>query len=1489
MTEQQPQAEDAAAAAPQAQATSDYQKARPVARSTSSRFTGARAPTTLSCGSASSFGGSNCDESSEHSDSTVGETASLEMPPASSGVMLGGERGAFGAHRQRQVSTPTPTQSPAPSLRPSSPSLSSASAPAGDSAVTAEKLTGAGGSPPPKDTLVLEGDQVKFGTPEALVVRLTSESGGGNIFLHQYLLTHSAHTTSLRLLELLSDRFNTAPPAQLSAQEAEQYTKTVIQPIRIRVFAVLKTWVEKLWNSSTDAELIAKAREFCGQAASTMTLAAPQMLKTIDKATSGEETQKTVMFDRPPPFTILPVSVGLGVPFTLEMCSFELLNAKEIARQMTLVEQNLFKAIKPWELIGLAWTKKDKSLAPNIAAITRHFNNMSRWVMGELCACDDLRKRIKMTEKFIELCGHLDELHNYNGILEIISGFGSSPVHRLKKTFAGVSPALSDTLARLSELVSQTRSYAALRQCLHNLRPPCIPYPGLYQTDMTFIEDGNKTFVDDLVNFAKCRLLATVILEIQQYQQAPYNIEPHPIIREWLMHLGLEVSEDTAFKQSLIIEPREKADASDSEKTDRADPSAASDQSSSSLISLVEQQAPSSLQSAEPATGGTSVPAAVAGAAAGVATADGQQQPAQVPVLFPGERSPTHTLLPAKMTVGEAVKKLLEKWSKVQHKYEFSAAYRRHVYGVRSTSATSSPSYALVRIPPPSAGAPCAVVADTCTIGDMVAAAVQQPQKKGSGDLFALVDAPVLVDVIYVHKGGCASFTVPIDTRAPLLSSVPLLEAAGGVESEFVLAHYENDLLVKWLNSNHSYAEHGLKPQAGSLVAFSLEHFFAKETEGQLKNRFQLEGATYTYLSLIKARFGHGYRPAVPDFNTGKRAKPSLLMEKRRWFLLADGFLFVSKDKEDPSPSLVLPLEYYEVTLAESSNLCILLKPIMSFKSSSTIMISCQQEEITRSWLTNLRHKSQVHEQTTLFGVDLRTLAVRSGTTSLVPTQLQEIVAALAKRAMHLERLFVSETSNSAVERAKSQLDLGLSLDLDELDVYVIGDLLKLFLAELPEPLLTSSMFSKFSRYVNNTPAEQQPGKAALRELLQRVPEPHEATLRYVLSFLRCWCDSCGLQPQRVAALFGPLFLRPAGADYYDIPQQSQNVVMSVTQQLLIYCNELLRTDAELLAQFKHNYKYSQALVQNQPVQVFSRAEKKEIEAVIFTHEVQSGRRAVPLPLKCVAAAERAVAEKAQQLQQPTSDVTATSTPPGTPKGALGALPPPPVARRPINPNRCSIAPPPLPPPGDDIAPPPLPPPDARQVPPPLPPDDDSDGEAAEQVEKEQEKEEEKPHSSRPPSHPPPPLPPSPVPAAEVMTTVAAAADDDEYSEPASLDSDDAYGAAAAAAPALPMVPPPARTATPNSPALISPTLPPHSPPPPAHRQPLLPPKLHPLPPPTRAPAPHGSPTQRRPSGLPQQQHHPPLPHPRALPQTAGRPLPPPAPRAKPKPPTSQQ
>jgi RasGEF domain len=63
----------------------------------------------------------------------------------------------------------------------------------------------------------------------------------------------------------------------------------------------------------------------------------------------------------------------------------------------------------------------------------------------------------------------------------------------------------------MGELMTRDENFKRFREHLHNVDPPCIPYLGVYLTDLTFIEEGNKDFINEtLINFDKRRKISQV-------------------------------------------------------------------------------------------------------------------------------------------------------------------------------------------------------------------------------------------------------------------------------------------------------------------------------------------------------------------------------------------------------------------------------------------------------------------------------------------------------------------------------------------------------------------------------------------------------------------------------------------------------------------------------------------------------------------------------------------------------------------------------------------------------------------------------------------------------------------------------------------------------------------------------------------------------------------------------------------------------------------
>ena len=106
-------------------------------------------------------------------------------------------------------------------------------------------------------------------------------------------------------------------------------------------------------------------------------------------------------------------------------------------------------------------------------------------------------------------------------------------------------------------------NWKAYRNTLKTRDPPCLPYLGLYFTDLTFIEDGNPDFLDkegSIINFVKCQHLSTVIQDIQQYQQRMYYFQEVKMIQNFFSVLAVK-TEDELYEISLEVEPRVRVDS----------------------------------------------------------------------------------------------------------------------------------------------------------------------------------------------------------------------------------------------------------------------------------------------------------------------------------------------------------------------------------------------------------------------------------------------------------------------------------------------------------------------------------------------------------------------------------------------------------------------------------------------------------------------------------------------------------------------------------------------------------------------------------------------------------------------------------------------------------------------------------------------------------------------------------------------------------------
>lgn len=108
--------------------------------------------------------------------------------------------------------------------------------------------------------------------------------------------------------------------------------------------------------------------------------------------------------------------------------------------------------------------------------------------------------------------------------MAIYSGLNNAALNRLRRTWDAVNQRHLQLFQNIKDILAPSRNFSRYRETLRKLQPPCVPFLGVYLTDLTFIEDGNTDRLradERLINFGKRQMTADKIQEIVIYQSTP--------------------------------------------------------------------------------------------------------------------------------------------------------------------------------------------------------------------------------------------------------------------------------------------------------------------------------------------------------------------------------------------------------------------------------------------------------------------------------------------------------------------------------------------------------------------------------------------------------------------------------------------------------------------------------------------------------------------------------------------------------------------------------------------------------------------------------------------------------------------------------------------------------------------------------------------------------------------------------------------------------
>ncbi|OAQ57676.2 ras guanine-nucleotide exchange protein [Pochonia chlamydosporia 170] len=427
---------------------------------------------------------------------------------------------------------------------------------------------------------------VMGGSLLALVERLTTHrSTTDATFGFTFLLTFRLFCTPIKLAQALIDRFD------YTSQFPDE-----ARLVRLRVYDAFKDWLEFHWRDPGDRLALELIIPFAKLKLTSVLPSAGEGLWELAKGVSDSrsfvlghvssmEKSNRASAKHNPTGTEFPQPMisksqrrlltsfrsGANGPTILDF------NPLELARQLTIKQIGIFSSIMPDELLASQWTKNGGIDAPNVKAISALSTDLSNLVADTILHYPKIKTRAAVMKQWIKVAHHCLELHNYDGLVAIICSLSSSSISRLRKTWDAVSAKWKEILCHLQEIVEPANNYKVLRIRLRDHVPPCIPFLGMYLSDLIFVNIGNpatrqmSTGVDSdakgsagltVVNFDKHRRTAKIVGELQRFQ-VPYRLMEIHDLQVWISAQIRRVHERTQdnvhityYRRSLFLEPR---------------------------------------------------------------------------------------------------------------------------------------------------------------------------------------------------------------------------------------------------------------------------------------------------------------------------------------------------------------------------------------------------------------------------------------------------------------------------------------------------------------------------------------------------------------------------------------------------------------------------------------------------------------------------------------------------------------------------------------------------------------------------------------------------------------------------------------------------------------------------------------------------------------------------------------------------------------------
>ncbi|XP_037637346.1 rho GTPase-activating protein 22 isoform X2 [Sebastes umbrosus] len=324
--------------------------------------------------------------------------------------------------------------------------------------------------------------------------------------------------------------------------------------------------------------------------------------------------------------------------------------------------------------------------------------------------------------------------------------------------------------------------------------------------------------------------------------------------------------------------------------------------------------------------------------------------------------------------------------------------------------------------------------------------------------------------------------------------------------------------------------------------------------------------------SMVLGELSRVSRPCSP-LDQEKALKAGWLKRQRsimknwqlRWFVLRTEALYFYKDRDETKAQGCIPLQGSQVNELPANQDEPGRHPFEIVPggagekdrtgiSHESFLLMANSQSDMEEWVRAIRRVIWAPLGGGIFGQHLEETMLyeaQCGPQRLVPVLVEQCVCFIREHGLEEEGLFRAPGQTNHVRELQDALDRGEKPVFDSTtDVHTVASLLKLYIRELPEPIIP---FSKYTQFLSCAPfltKDKAMGITELSKQVKSLPQVNYNLLTYICKFLdevQSHSNENKMSVQNLATVFGPNILRPRVEDPVTMMEGSSQVQLLMT------------------------------------------------------------------------------------------------------------------------------------------------------------------------------------------------------------------------------------------------------------------------------------------------------------------------------------------------------